>query len=809
MKPHPKRSWLEGLFAGHHDVLAALRSLRRSPGFVAIAVLSLGLAIGLNTTMLSMIDAIIDPYVPYAQPQQLADLIPYGITRDHEPLQRTMYLAARARTDLYAQIVPWTFEPGTMEANGHLVSALAFTVGTRLFDVLGVKPVLGRTFETSRDDPADATAAVISYQVWQEDFGGNRDLGRLHLDFDGRTYSVIGVMPPAVYYPMAADFWLAMPRSEETSADGSALIRALVRLKPGDTPARVGSQLNALAGRIAAEHHSSRARFAYRLRLLSEGHGHPAGSVIAAAVVSLLVLLVACLNLANLMLVRGLSRRREVAVRRALGASRAAIMRHVFAEAGVLATLGGGLGVLLSLWGVELATGHLPTTIRELGFVTPQVSWRVVLVGVLVTAATVIVAGLAPALNSAGTNVSAAMKDGSGSSTPRRAWAYRAVVAGEIAVALVVMIGATFAMEAWRRESLAVFPYDAAHVVSGGVILRKACHTTTGPGRFWEDMTQRVASVPGVTAAAAYMTAYSRGNVLTSDQPGIPLQTLAGANGSLGYTVATSGYFRTLGFPIVAGRDFQPGDAVGTGKAIVNRRLARELWPLVSPVGRLLKLGPVGSNAPWVEVVGVVGPARATPDSLFDGTPELTITRPLACQSATIAARLSVTPAVGAMSVYHAVQAAIPAGSMVGDFRSPKEGYNEGLRVVRLSTVMSIVFGIFSVLLSAVGVYGVLGYAVGQRLREFAMRTALGARRPDIAGIVVREALEMVLGGTALGGTAALLIAYRVFQAAHGVEGAVALVVAEAVVVIASLAACIVPIRRATRADPVDLLRAT
>ncbi len=800
---------LERLFTGHHDVLAALRSLRRSPGFVAIAVLSLGLAIGLNTTMLSMIEAIIDPYVPYAQPQRLFDLDPYGMTPRKVFLQRPMYLAVRARKDLYADIVPYDFTRGVTEANGHLVSTFAITTGTRLFNVLGVKPVVGRVFDTTRDDPADAGAAVISYQLWEEDFGGAPDLAKLHFAFNGRTYSVIGVMPPAMHYPASADFWLAMPRARETSRDGADWVHALVRLKPGDTRSRILPQLGGIAGQIARQYSADPTMVAYRLDPLLPGHGRPDGGAIATAVISVLVLLVACLNLANLMLVRGLARRRELAVRLALGASRGAIMRHVFAEAGLLAVVGGLWGVLLSVWGVKLTESHMPTMIRQLGFVTPHVSWRVVAVGVVVTAATMIAAGLAPALHGSRANVSDAMKDGGGASTGRRGRVYRLVTVGEIAVALVVMIAATFALNVWRHDSHPIFPYDAEHVLSARVQPRRSCDSLNGRQQFWLDMSHRVAAVGGVRYAAAFSTEFPMANQITSDQPGSPIQIVLGRGMSLGYTATTPDYFRVYGFPIVAGRDFEAGDAHGPGVAIVNRALAAKLWPFMSPVGRLLKLGPAASSAPWVEVVGVVGPEVADADSTWDGTPFLTVVRHLDCRAATVAARTTIPPARASGAVYRVVRAAVPAGGVVTEFRSPQAEYDEGLRVARLTTLLFVAFGAFAVLLSAVGVYGVLGYAVGQRLREFAMRTALGARTPDIAHIVVREAMEMVLGGTALGATGALIVAFPAFENAHGVEGAVALVVAEAVVVIASLTACIVPIRRAVRADPVELLRST
>ncbi|MGH7670913.1 MAG: ABC transporter permease [Gemmatimonadaceae bacterium] len=800
---------LERLFAGHHDMLAALRSLRRSPGFVAIAVLSLGLAIGLNTTMLSMIDAIINPYVPYAQPERLFDLVPYGMTRDKVFLQRPMYLAVRARKDLYADLVPYDFAHGVTEANGHLVSTFAITTGTRLFDVLGVKPVLGRVFDTTRDDPADAAAAVIGYQLWQEDFGGAADLPRLHLTFSGRTYSVIGVMAPAVNYPFNADLWLAMPRAQETSADGADWVHALVRLKPGDTRARVRTQLDAIAGQVALQYVADRSMFAYRLDPLVHGHGHPAAGTMVAALVSILVLIVACLNLANLMLVRGLSRRRELAVRLALGSSRGAIMRHVFVEAGILSAIGGLWGVLLSVWGVKLAERHMPTMIRQLGFVTPHVSWRVVSVGVLVTAATMVIAGLAPAIHASRANVSDAMKDGGSASTGRRGRLYRLVVVAEIAVALVVMIGATFAMNTWRRESGVTFSYDAEHVVWADVRPRRSCDSLNARQQFWIDMTQRVAAVNGVRYAAAFATQFPLANRITSDQPGSPIQIVLGRGTSLGYTATTPDYFRVYGYPIVAGRDFEPGDGAGAGAAIVNRALAAKLWPFMSPVGRLLKLGPAASNAPWIKVVGVVGPQSTNPDSTDDGTPFLTVVRHLDCRSATVAARTTIPPTRVSASVYHVVRAAVPSGGLVTEFRSPRVDYDEGLRMARLTTLMFVVFGAFAVLLSAMGVYGVLGYAVGQRHREFAMRTALGAQPPNIAHIVVREAMEMVLGGTALGAIGALIVAFSAFEGAHGFEGAVALVIAEVVVILASFAACIIPIRRAVCADPVELLRAT
>jgi len=799
---------LERLFAGHHDLLAALRSLRRSPGFVAIAVLSLGLAIGLNTTMLAMMDAILHPYVPYAKPGQLFELIPYGMTRSHQWIQRPMYLGARERTDLYASIVPFTFSSGVAEANGHLVQTQAIIAGTRLFNVLGVKPIAGRTFNTTRDDPADADAVVVGYQLWQDDLGGTRDLATLHVTYDGRTYSVVGVMPPSMYRPVSADLWLPMPKVQEHSADGPALIHAVVRLKPGDTKARVKGQLDALAAQMASRYDGKRLDFDYRLESLMPGKGRPADGAVLAAIVTTLVLVVACLNLANLMLARGLARRRELAVRMALGANRGAIVRHVLVECALLAGLGGTWGVLLSVWGVQLAEGHVPTMIQELGFTTPHVSWRIVAIGILVTAATILVAGLAPALHAARANVNDAMKDGGSSSTGRKSRLYRLVVVGEIATALMVMIVAMFWLGILHKETSFQFSYDADHMLGGYVMPRQSCDSVAAHEQLWQDMTARITAIPGVRYAAASRTAYPTRNIVTSDEPGTPIELPLGRGTSIGYTLTTSQYFRVFEFPIVAGRDFEPGDVHGTGAAIVDRALAAKLWPLSSPVGRLIKLGPAASNAPWVRVVGVVAPRVSNADSTRDDTPLLTVARHFGCQAASLDVRTSGPPRQMAAAVYHVARAAVPAGGIVSEFRSPRAEYEEGLRIYRLTTLLFVALGAFALLLSAVGIYGVLNHAVGLRTREFAMRTALGAQTPDLLRIVVRDAMEMVLGGTAVGATASLVIGFGAFQAAGGL-GALALAAAETVVIAASLAACIAPTRRATRADPVDLLRST
>lgn len=806
---YQRASLLERLFAGHHDVLAALRSLRRSPGFVVITVLSLGLAIGLNTTTLAMVDAVLHPYVPYPRAERLFELTPYGLSRQKEWLQRVMYLGVRARHDLYARIVPYAMSVGVIDANGVQTQGFGYTVGTELFNVLGVKPVVGRTFRGSDTDAADASAAVISYRVWQQEFGGETDLANLRLTYTGRTYSVIGVMPPGVSYPGNASLWTAMPKAQQSSADGSAWVRALVELKPGDTQARVKAQLDPMATQYATEYNGDRTQFDYRLSSIIPQGRTPKGTTLFATVVALFVLLLACLNLANLMLARALSRRRELAVRMAIGASRAAIVRHVVVECGLLAVLGGVWGVLLSIWGVQLAEGHMPAMIRQMGFSAPHMSWRVMAVGVGVTVCTILAAGLAPAIQAARANVNDVIKDGGGSTTGRHSRLYRWIVVGELGLALGVSIIAVTVFQGLRAREDIKFPFAADQTFMASVIPSRSCAGPNAVRGFWPGMLQRVTGVPGVTHAAAFTTFWPEGQMVTSDEPGKPIERVLGQGRQLGYTMTTPDYFPLYGFPIVAGRDFEPGDADGAGAAIVSRDLASKLWPLSSPVGRLLKLGASQSKARWVHVVGVVGALTGGSDSTMNGAPDLTVVGPMHCVDATLAIRITGNRPDVPGAVYRLAKSAVPAGGLVTEFRSTQDDYEASLRESRVVVYTFLACGVFALVLSMVGVYGVLSYTVGQRTREFAMRTALGARPPDIARMVTRDALEMVLGGTVFGELGALATSFPAIVATGSMAFVIALVAAELIVMAAALAACIAPTMRAMRADPVALLRST
>ena len=796
-----------------HDAAAALRSLRRSPGFVAIAVFSLGLAIGLYTTAHALIDAIRHPYDPYARSEQLYAVSWAAVGRDQPVLRHEMFTALEDRRDLFAAFVPWTGASATFEAGSHLVTGNAITADPHLFGVLGVKPVVGRVFGTAGDDPSDAGAAVISYQLWQEDFGENSDLAALPLAFGGRTYRVIGVLGPAVQFPEGADVWLAMPTAVARGAYGSLQMNALVRLHAGDSQARVDGELHALAARFATDDRAEHGMFAYRTQSIRAGSRLAGDIPMITYSVTFLILLIACLNLANLLLARGLGGRREMAVRLALGASRFAVARYVLTECAIIVGLGGAWGVLASLWGVSLAQSRLPVKITQLRFVAPRLSWSVVAFGLTVTGLTVFVAGLIPAIRASRANVNDALKDGGSGSTGRTSTLYRWLVMAEVAVALIMTAGATASLRLLAHASGTPFQLGAGdRLVTTVSPSDSTCDRHDDRSRFADDLASRARAVPGVRYAAVRATVVPTRDLVTSDHTPDPIQIVAGQSWQIGYDLVSPDYLRINSFPIVAGRDFQSGDENGAGAAIVNRATAARLWPHQSPVGRLLKLGPSTSDAAWIPVVGVVGDRYETlEDSIaLAVAPDIAVAGRVGCRAATLSVRTSRSDPHTAVALYHALRAAAP-GALVTEVRSDKADYEAGLRYQRLVTLMFAAFSVFALVLSSVGVFAILTFVVSQRLREFAMRRALGADLPEVRRLIGKQALELVLAGTALGGVVALSLGYIISGMIFRVGAAdpLGFVGAEAIIIGASMAACVGPIRQAMRADPVDLLRAT
>jgi putative ABC transport system permease protein len=799
---------IERIFAGHHDILAALRSLRRSPGFVAIAVLSLGLAIGLNTTTFAMLDAIRNPYVPYRDPAGLFSVRAVNSARDKTATARSMYLALQDRHDLYSALVPMDWYLAVVEGSQGMERAAVAAVGRGFFDVLGVPPLMGRVFHADSAEGRGTVGAVISSALWHQKFGGATRVDGLTITIGGIAHPVIGVMPATMGYPAGTQVWLPMPDDSVLTLQPVFSLQALARLRPGVTGAQAKAQLDLVAAAMAHQQNEARNNFDYRVESLRPEPQPLRSFNTAMAGVALLVLLVACFNLANLMLARGLGRRREIAVRMAVGASGAAIVRYVLTECAVFSVLGGAWGVLVSIWGVGAAERYMPTRLAAIGFVAPHLNWSVVAIGLVTTTATVVLVGLVPALRARRTNVNEAMKDGGASSTGHSARSHNVLAIVEVALSLVVLMTAGLLLRAAHaEESGKTWGYDVDHLLGAATRPGPATCATAGNRNYLSNLAATAAGAPDVRWATATQYVGLAGRRLTSDMPGIPVERNA-----MSYTLATPDYFRTYGIRITQGRDFVAGDVMGSGVAIIDRITAARLWPLQSPIGRMLKLGAAATRAPWVRVVGVTGSVNdlSNPDATYADM-NVVVVMPSKCATAVVWARVKGAYPKTPVAIYHALRAALPGG-FVGDVTSPRADFEQIVASNWLVAALFSAVGLFALALTAVGVYGVLSYSVSQRMREFAMRVALGAQNGDLFEIVWHDALVMVLAGTGVGAFGALWFAYLVRGAwLSGIQptDVVSLMGAEAALMLVGLAACLSPVRQAMRADPVDLLRAT
>ncbi len=784
------------------------RSLIKSPGFTAVAVLSLALAIGLTTTTYGIVDAVRHPVSAVQHPEDVYWGYGTGYGVDHEYHFQEMYLALRNEGRLYAALAARSFAPGPITVGDRVLQTGAEVVSTNYLDVLGVKPFVGRFFPRSaRDHPEDA-GIVIGFGVWQSAFGGRLPLSKLHVTVAGTTYPVVGVLPPAM---SGVGFLLPMARNREEGLDPKRTVTAVIRVRAGEDAEQVNRDLHALAARFVAKYGLSDLPFQYyhrsfkpvpmQLTAVHEGLG-------AAAIV---VLLIACANVANLLVARTIRRRREIAVRMALGASRRDIARVVVGEAVLIAGLGALGGVLLSLWGMHLVEYQLSGgAVQGLGGLTPHLSWRVMAFAFLATACTVLLIAWAAVVRARSTNVNAAIKDGAGTTTHRSVGVYRWLVVAELAMSLIVLMGAALLVRATQAVRNFDFGYNPRHVVVAGLYLppRRSADSADVDRQF-RNTTVGARALPGVIGAE-WMGGHSApGDLITSDAPGRVRHQLF----MRGYTTVSPGLLQLLGVRISQGRDFEAGDVSSTGVVIVDDSVASVLWPGMSPVGRLLKLGSDTSRAPWVRVIGVIHPVQLQ----FQTDPDLVplpaiyvVGRGMGGSWRELVVRTSSDEASTVLNLQRYV------GMMLGgkgyvSFRSWVAQYEVEITQRQSTAYVFELIGLFALALSTVGLYGMLSYAGAQRSREFAMRIALGARSVDVVRLVLHDALVLVLGGTAVGAFVGMWGAEIIKRLLYSVDpmDATALVAAEAVLIGVSLAAALGPAIRATRADPVDLLRST
>ncbi len=779
------------------DIRYALRSLGRSPGFVATAVLTLGVGLGLATTMFAVVDAVLYPVSPYRQPRQLYQVAwRFGPRNLLPPASLYRYIRDHSRS--YQGVAPAGEVVAFVEAEGDLREVLATSVNAEWFEVTGVRPRLGRPFTAA----GEQSVALLGDRLWRALFGTRHSLTGAFVTVNHRVLRVVGVLPrgagPELLLPLA-------PALDEDAASRDTVM-PVVRLKAGVTVAGAERELQSLARVLTERFGAQEAPFGFHLSpMLKEGEEMQAlhKALMGAA---LAVLLIACQNLAHLMLARGSSRRREIALRLALGASRAAVAWQMFLEAALISVAGAALGALCAVWGASMLGHQMPPEIAWVGLMQPQLSWRVYVFAAALAAGSAILFGLLPTISIVlAVGLNEPLKEESTTTTRRERQRFSPLVSIEVGVTLALLMTGGLLVRTVHELQRDEPGVDPRTLYRAAIQVPPLLDTAARYARRARILSL-VEGMPEVRAVANAGLIHLRGAAVTAELSEDPTHLITmGACPDV-----TPNYLRVVGLPMLAGRDFEPGDVSGSGVAIIDPVAAKRLYPGHDPIGRMLKLGGPSSDGPWVRIIGLVqSPYIQEASKRLAPEPALFVVHPRLTPFGELLIRMRKDDPRALVSLQARLHD-IPDVS-IGALRPWDEARAADLRSRGFLASVFVTTGLVGLGLTALGLYGVLAYAVTRRQREYGIRVALGADPRQLLGLVLRDGGVMLLAG--MGGGAFLALATSPLLDAVLVSvmpsDVWALVASEALLLTVGIAACLAPALRAMRTGPVEILRAT
>ncbi|MBO0910563.1 MAG: ABC transporter permease [Acidobacteria bacterium] len=807
------------------DLRYAMRQLRKSPGFAAVAVTTLALGIGANTAIFSVVNGVLLRPLPFKDAGRVVRIwhVPPQTSFPGIPtfsVSPANFLDWQRQNHVFDRMAIYGYRNFTLTGGDKAEELVGSPVSAGFFETLGVEPLLGRALAPDEDQPGRSHVVVLSYRFWREHFGAARGIVGQNITLDGEKYLVAGVMPPSFRFPDMVEAWTPMAWSDQEKAvRGNHNYVVVARLKPGVDIKRAQAEMNTVSARLAEAYPTDDKGWGAVVIPLHDdlvGDVRPACLVLMGAVG--FVLLIACVNVTNLSLARIFSRHKEVAVRTALGASRARIVRQILVESALLALAGAALGLAYAPFGIRLImaflAGQLPSSLAA------GIDARVLLFTAAVAVITGIIAGVAPALRLSRANLNQGLKQGlgrtdsdSGGNRTRKA-----LVVAEVSLSLVLLIGAGLMIRSFQLLR-AVNPGFEPH---GVVTMTAAVSRAKFPApleyvSFFERVLDRVRALPGVVSAGAVdaiplgaggshqpIAVEGRPVVAMSEQPEVDVR------------VVSAGYMNALRIPILRGRDFDRADVAGRPATIlISASLAREFWPNEDPIGKHITLSFFPGAAR--EVVGVVGDVKV--DGLNQSRPaaalympfdQITATKDLPWQSfpMTVVVHAASNPGslVSAVTnAIHEVDREVP----VRDVQTMDDLVRSSLSGQRFDFLLLGAFAVMALVLAGIGIYGVLSYSVRRRVQEIGVRLALGASLSDVLRMVVLEGMRPTLVGLAIGTVAALALGQAVSSLLYEVkptDPATFLTVA-AVLALVALFASLIPAYRAAKVDPIVALR--
>jgi predicted permease len=812
------------------DLRYAFRMLWKSPGFTLVAVLALGLGIGANTAIFSVFNGMLWRPLPVQNPKQL--VVVAAKTRDFQfPLSLSYadFEDYRQLKNVFSDLVVYSPSPVNFGAQGRPERAWVDLVSGNYFSALGIQPVLGRTFApdegwVQNKDPL----IVLSYNYWQKRFGGDPNIAGQTVQVNNHAFTIIGVAPEkyvGAYYFIKPDFYIPISTLgllDPTQADvltrrSAAFLRVLGYLNPGVTPAQAMAAAQPIDQRLAQDFPDSHKGLS--LLVLPELSARPEpglGGFMSTAVIVFmllvgLVLLIACANVANLILARANGRRKEFATRVALGASRWRMARQLLTETVLLSAFGGILGMIFARWaGMALTSIHIPSDI-PLRLFDLRLDWRIFGFTFLAALLTGVVAGLIPSLQASRIDLADTLKAGgrSGGSSSGHHRFRNALVVSQVAVSLLLLACAGFFIRSLQNSAHVDMGFRVDHTLMMSVDLGLQGYNEERGQQFFKQLTERVRSLPGVRDAAisAYIPMGYDNSGVNVFPDGQVIDDKTHTHAVFDDMVQPS-YFRTAGAPVIKGREFTDADSASAPLvAIINDTFAQEIWPGQDPIGKIFR---TKKDGPPIQVVGLTRTGKYL--FLYE-TPQLYAYFPLA-QRYSSAANLFVYTegdpqqfVSAARDQISQLDASLPVFAVTT--MEAHVRYGKPLLPARLGAMLVGAFGFLGLVLASVGVYGVVSYSVSQRTQEIGIRTALGAQRSNVLGIILKQGMSMALIGTGVGIVLSFLLFRGLRTVLYGVKSTdlVTLAAVSGMLLAVAFLASYVPALRATRVDPVVALR--
>ena len=807
------------------DSRYAVRMLGKSPAFTVVIVLTLALSIGANSAIFSVINGVLLKPLPYPQAERIARVFYRSASYPKFPVNPWDFLDFRARNRSFENFAMYTHADVQLSGTGSdPVKLSAFRISSGYFRVLGVEPARGREFDFSEERPGNGNVVILSDRLWRNQFGAAADILGRRVLLDSQPYTVVGVMLSGVDHPGnsynsvaygdTVDAWMPFTFDGNPNNRGSHYVEGIGRLKPGVTAEQAAADFNGIMSELASQHEGDKGWTIYIVPLFQEivGPVHKMLLVLLGAVG--LVLLIACVNAANLLLARAAARQKEIALRAALGAGRGRLVRQMLAESLLIALLGGALGALLAIVGVRVLVSFLPPGFPRTDAI--HVNGFVFAFTAVVAVATGLFFGLVPAVQASRTDPQQGLHEGGrGSRGSGRQTRLRAVlVVGEVALACLLLVGAGVMLRSFVNLLRLDPGFRPEHVLTAEIALPKANYKTTDSiASFYQRLLTNLSTLPGVHAVGAGTdlpwTGYDEnmGGFTIEGKTPPPHEEFHAR-----YHTASPDYFRAVGTPLVHGRFFNDRDTKDTPRVLlINGVMARRYWPGEDAVGKRITFDDKPKESDWFRVVGVVGDVKDTPESA-GAEPAFwwpVLQQPFQFTNMTIVLRADAASLLLTEALRSKVRELDPSLA-VAHVRLLDRVLEEQLSTPRFALFLIGLFAALALLLAAIGIYGVISYSVSQRMHEFGMRVALGASPWNLIKMVMKQSVSLTVIGVAIGLGCALAFAGVLDSLLYGVNARdpLTLIGVGAMAAATAMLASLPSARRATGADPMTSLRA-